>query len=42
MKVILFGTGEYFKTFMKVYDSTKVEIIAISDNNKSLHGKSLV
>lgn len=31
-KIVVFGLGAIFKTFLNVYDSSKAEIIALSDN----------
>ncbi len=32
-KIIVFGLGRMFQSFMKIYDSRKVEILALCDNN---------
>lgn len=33
-KVVVFGLGKIYQTFLNLYDSSKAEIIALSDNNK--------
>lgn len=38
-KVIVFGLGKIFEVFKKIYDATKLDIVALSDNNKELFGK---
>lgn len=35
-KVVVFGLGKIYKMFLEVYDDSKIEIIALSDNNSSL------
>lgn len=35
-KVVVFGLGRVYRTFLDVYDRSKMEIIALSDNNRSL------
>ncbi|MDE7286509.1 MAG: hypothetical protein K2N55_06680, partial [Lachnospiraceae bacterium] len=35
-KVVIFGLGRVYRTFLDVYDRSKMEIIALSDNNRSL------
>lgn len=32
-KIVVFGLGRMFKTFLKLYDNSKAEIISLSDNN---------
>lgn len=38
-KIIVFGLGRIFETFIKIYDASKLDIVALSDNNKGLFGK---
>lgn len=40
-KIILFGLGKIYETFLKLVDNTKAEIIALSDNNTSLLNKNV-
>lgn len=35
-KVLLFGLGKLYRIFLKLYDSSKTEIVALSDNNREL------
>lgn len=35
-KVIVFGLGKIYKAFLELYDSSKMDIIALSDNNRKL------
>ena len=35
-KVVVFGLGRVYRTFLDVYDRSKMDIIALSDNNRSL------
>lgn len=37
-KIIIFGLGKVYKTFVDVVDYLKVEIVALSDNNVKLQG----
>ena len=37
-KVIVFGLGQIYKSFINVVDESKVDIIALSDNNADLQG----
>lgn len=40
-KVIIFGLGKIFEIFMKIYDTTKIDIIALMDNDNELIGKKV-
>lgn len=40
-KIVLFGAGQVFKTFMRMYDKDKADILAICDNNTALRGKEI-
>jgi hypothetical protein len=35
-KVVVFGLGKVFETFIKLFDYSKAEIIALSDNNREV------
>lgn len=37
-QLVLFGVGNVFKVFMRMYDTDKADILAICDNNSNLHG----
>ena len=41
MRVIVFGLGQVYRTFEKLIDNEKVNIIALSDNNPVLQGTIL-
>ena len=41
-RIILFGLGKVFKLFMDVVDTTKIDIVALCDNNIDLHGKTML
>ena len=38
-KVVVFGLGKIYKAFVELYDSSKMDIIALSDNNSRLLDK---
>ena len=35
-KIVVFGLGKIYRSFLNLYDSSKTEIIALSDNNEEL------
>lgn len=41
-KVVLFGLGKIYRTFLDLYDSSKVDIVALSDNNSFAMSKNIV
>lgn len=41
-KVVLFGLGKIYRTFLNLYDSSKVDIVALSDNNSWEWDKNVV
>lgn len=41
-KIVLFGLGKVFRAFMDVVDVTRIDIMALCDNNTDLHGKNML
>lgn len=36
-KIVVFGLGKMFQSFIKLYDKQKAEILAVCDNNRDVH-----